>query len=68
MRDNGVAMKDPTFDANGRPQFGDGGPAGGADRNDPAYRKAFEACQSKIGSFRPGGRGGPGGPPSTENA
>ena len=68
MRDNGVDMQDPTFDANGRPQFnggGGGGPAAGANRNDPMYQKAFEACQSKIGSFRPGGRGGPGGPATT---
>jgi hypothetical protein len=58
MRDHGVDMKDPTFDANGRPQFGGngpGGPEGAAQRNDPTYQKAFQACQSKIGSFRPGG-------------
>ncbi len=81
MRDNGVDMKDPTFDANGRPQFGagaggggtggagagGGGLAGGANRNDPTYQKAFQACQSKIGSFR-GGRSGAGSGSTTTTA
>jgi hypothetical protein len=74
MRANGVDMKDPTFDANGRPQFGTngtngtnatngGGGRGGlfgsqAQQNDPTYQKAFQACQSKLGNFGFGGRRG----------
>jgi hypothetical protein len=70
MRSQGVDFPDPTFDANGRAQFGGGGGGGagggtgGADRrNDPAFQKAREACRAKLGDqfpSRPGG-GGPGG-------
>jgi hypothetical protein len=68
MRDQGVDFPDPTFDANGRPQFngsgGSGGPGGGTDRrDDPAFQKAREACRAKLGDQFPGrpGGGGPGG-------
>lgn len=70
MREQGVDFPDPTFDANGRPQFsGGGGPGGGGGgggtdrRNDPAFQKAREACRAKLGDQFPGrpGGGGPGG-------
>ena len=70
MRDNGVNFPDPTFDANGRPQFGNGQGNGAfrifRNQNDPKTQKAFQTCQAKLGnSFRfrggPGGQGGPGG-------
>jgi hypothetical protein len=51
MRANGVQMADPTF--------GGGGSGGGglfrlrADRNNPKFRKAQEACRSKLEAVRP---------------
>lgn len=60
MRDHGVNFPDPTFDANGRPQFDRNANGGDVfDRNDPTVTKAREACQQQVGGAF--GRGGPGG-------
>lgn len=60
MRDQGVDFPDPTFDANGRPQFNRDG--GGAERrSDPNFQKAIDACRTKLGSELQGGPGGGGG-------
>ncbi len=60
MRSKGVDFPDPTFDANGRPQFNRDAPGGGAfDRNDPTVTAARDACQSQVGGTF--GRGRPGG-------
>ena len=60
MRGKGVDFPDPTFDANGRPQFNRDGAGGGAfDRNDPTVTAARDACQKQVGGTF--GRGGPGG-------
>jgi hypothetical protein len=66
MRGQGVDFPDPTFDANGRPQFNrDGAAAGGTDRrSDPAFQAAMTTCRTKLGSELQGGfGGGPGGGP-----
>ena len=66
MRGQGIDFPDPTFDANGRPQFGDhdGGPGGGQGRNrdDPAAQTARDACREERGDTFRGGHGdrGPG--------
>jgi hypothetical protein len=64
MRSKGVDFPDPTFDANGRPQFTrDGAPGGAQGQNgdDPAFRSAADACRQQIGGNFGGPRGGPGG-------
>jgi hypothetical protein len=64
MRSKGVDFPDPTFDANGRPQFTrDGAPGGaqGQNRDDPAFQSAADACRQQIGGNFGGPRGGPGG-------
>jgi hypothetical protein len=58
MRDNGVAMKDPTFDASGNLQGGFG-PDSGIDFRSDATRAAMTACRSKMPAGGPGGAGGP---------
>lgn len=53
MRDNGVDVPDPTFDAQGRPQLqpGNNG-AGQLDPNDPDVQKAMQECQQYLqGAF-----------------
>lgn len=66
MRSKGVDFPDPTFDANGRPQFTrDGAPGGaqGQNRQDPTSQAASQACRQQIGGNLgrgPGGGGGPG--------
>ncbi len=66
MRGKGVDFPDPTFDANGRPQFTrDGAPGGaqGQNRNDPTFQAASQACRQQVGGNLgrgPGGGGGPG--------
>jgi hypothetical protein len=73
MRSKGVDFPDPTFDANGRPQFDRNNPPGGAqgqNRDDPTVRAARQACQKAIGGNGrsgffggvrpPGGSGGNG--------
>lgn len=69
MRGKGIDFPDPTFDANGRPQFSrDGAPGGaqGQNRDDATSRAARQACQQEVGGaggFGFGGRRGAGGPP-----
>jgi hypothetical protein len=58
MRDNGVDMKDPTFDANGNLQSGFG-PDSGIDMRAEATRTAMEACSDQMPARGPGGGGGP---------
>jgi hypothetical protein len=63
MRENGYDLPDPTFDGPPSPGSsespGDGGPFGGIDQNDPAFKKAFDACRDQLPGI-PGG-GPPGG-------
>ncbi len=67
MRGKGVDFPDPTFDANGRPQFTRNGAPGGAqgqNRNDPTFQAASTACRQQVGGNigrGPGGGGGFGG-------
>ncbi len=67
MRANGYNMPDPQFgsqpSAGASP--GDGGPFGSINRNDPAFQKAFSACQDKLPGF--GGRGLGGGPSASSS-
>ena len=66
MRSKGVDFPDPTFDANGRPQFNrDGAPGGaqGQNRTDPTFQAAAQACRQSVGGAFGGGPGGPGGGP-----
>jgi hypothetical protein len=58
MRDNGVDMKDPTFDANGNVQGGFG-PDSGIDFRSEATRTAMDACRDKLPARGPGSGGGP---------
>jgi hypothetical protein len=63
MRDNGVNMADPTFDANGNPTGGGFGGAGGGanstiDRRSTAFRTAQKACASHLQGVTFGGRRG----------
>lgn len=64
MRSKGIDFPDPTFDANGRPQFTRDGTAGGAqgqNRDDTQSQAARTACQKEVGGGF-GGRGFGGGP------
>jgi hypothetical protein len=61
MRDNGVDMEDPTFDADGNVQGGGFGPDSGIDFGDEATRTALEACGDLIEAIGPGGGGPRGG-------
>lgn len=60
MRDNGIDMPDPTFDANGNPTGG--GFGGGAnskiDRRSAQFRTAQTACASHLQGLAFGGRRG----------
>jgi hypothetical protein len=58
MRDNGVDMADPTFDANGNLQGGFG-PGSGIDLQDEAARTALSTCQDLMPAGGPGGGGRP---------
>ena len=65
MREQGIDFPDPTFDANGRPTFGQGGqggpgggPGGAARRDDPAFQKAMQTCRTKLGVTFGRGPGG----------
>ena len=51
MRDNGVDMPDPDPNGGG---FGMGDGGGSFDQDDPAFKKAMEACQDKL-TFLQGG-------------
>lgn len=59
MRDNGVDMADPTFDADGNVQGGFG-PGAGIDFRSENVRTALDACQQYLQAVRPQGAG-PGG-------
>jgi hypothetical protein len=61
MRDNGVDMEDPTFDADGNVQGGGFGPDSGIDFGDEATQAALEACGDLIEDIGPGGGGPRGG-------
>jgi hypothetical protein len=67
MRDNGVDMKDPTFDAQGNPTGGGfGGPrtttadgkSAGPDRESPEFQTAQTVCRPLLAGVAFGGRGG----------
>jgi hypothetical protein len=63
MREHGIDMPDPQFDADGGGRFSIalgtlGG--GGIDPEDPAFQDAQEACSEEVGMEPPGGRSGPG--------
>ncbi len=57
MRDNGVDMQDPTFDADGNVQGGFG-PESGLDMRSDDTRTAMEACSDLLPAGGPGGAGG----------
>ncbi len=63
MREKGADFPDPTFDANGRPQFGTGGGVRDKINNDPTLKADADACQAAGRGFRPAGAGN-GGPPN----
>jgi hypothetical protein len=54
MRQEGIDFPDPSFDAQGRLQFGAGGP--GIDPNDPAVAQALGTCSEQVG-FAPAAPG-----------
>jgi len=61
MRENGIDMADPTFDADGNPEGGMGiGPDSGIDRRSTEFQAAQDACGALIEGITLGGRG-PGG-------
>ncbi len=59
MRDNGVDMQDPTFDADGNVQGGGFGPDSGLDPRADDTRTAMTACSDLLPAGGPGGAGGP---------
>lgn len=59
MRENGVDMDDPTFDADGNVTSGGIGPDSGIDMRSDAARTAMDACGSLVQDVQFGG--GPGG-------
>lgn len=58
MRQNGVNMADPTFDADGNPTGGGFGPGSGIDPRSDAFRAAQKVCGNLLQGVRLGGRGG----------
>jgi hypothetical protein len=58
MRDNGVDMQDPTFDADGNLASGGIGPNSGVDFRSDSVRTALTACRDKMPAGGPGGGGG----------
>lgn len=63
MRENGVEMADPTFNADGSVQFGgaQGGGGGGFDPGSETFQAAQEACGDFLAGVQFGGPGGGGG-------
>ncbi len=60
MRDNGVDMADPTFDAQGNPTGGGfGAGAQGIDRQSPAFQAAQKVCRPILRGVAFGGRNRP---------
>lgn len=58
MRQNGVAMADPTFDADGNPTGGGFGRNSGVDRSSTEFQTAQKACGNLLQGVTLGGRGG----------
>jgi hypothetical protein len=52
LRQQGLTVNDPTFDANGNPQ---GNILAGLDRTNPATRTALRTCRTKLGGVTFGG-------------
>lgn len=61
MRDNGIDMADPTFDADGNAQGGLRPDGATFDPRSEAFQAAQEACGDKLAGVQFGGPGGPGG-------
>ena len=57
MRENGIDMADPTFDADGNPTGGGFGPGSGIDPQSDAFQKAQTACDDLLQGVQFGGRG-----------
>jgi hypothetical protein len=57
MRENGVNMADPTFDADGNPTGGGFGPGSGIDRQSTEFQTAQKACGDLLQGVQFGGRG-----------
>jgi hypothetical protein len=57
MRQNGVNMADPTFDADGNPTGGGFGRNSGVDRSSATFQTAQKACGSLLQGATLGGRG-----------
>ena len=57
MRDNGVEVIDPVFDASGNPvgglEFGTGNKAATKDTKDHSFQVATEACDDYVVAFKP---------------
>lgn len=62
MRENGIDMPDPQFDANGQRQFDGDGPGRGLNFQDEKFRQALETCREQVGEDALPGPGGPGAP------
>jgi hypothetical protein len=60
MRENGIDMADPTFDADGNPTGGGFGPDSGIDPQSDEFQKAQTACGDLLQGVTLGGRGGNG--------
>jgi hypothetical protein len=57
MRENGVDMADPTFDADGNPTGGGFGPGAGIDPQSDEFQTAQTACGDLLQGAQFGGRG-----------
>ena len=57
MRQNGIDMADPTFDADGNPTGGGFGPGSGIDRQSTEFQTAQTACGDLLQGVQFGGRG-----------
>jgi hypothetical protein len=57
MRQNGINMADPTFDADGNPTGGGFGPSSGIDPRSTEFQTAQKACGDLLQGVQFGGRG-----------
>jgi hypothetical protein len=57
MRENGIDMADPTFDADGNPSGGGFGPGSGIDPQSTEFQTAQTACGDLLDGAQFGGRG-----------
>jgi hypothetical protein len=57
MRENGIDMADPTFDADGNPTGGGFGPGSGIDPQSDEFQTAQTACGDLLQGVQFGGRG-----------